>query len=105
MADGIRHHGLQGVEIETVTVEGKYFNVIAKELRTGASGTTLSQALKWLTELHGYLSSPTGGGVRHGVDLKAGLTLSLSEARLFCNLMRSYISFLLDEHERLAART
>jgi len=95
----------RGVEVEAVTVDGKYFNVIAKELRTGASGTTLSQALKWLTELHGYLSSPTGGGLRHGVDLKAGLTLSVSEARLYCNLIRSYISFLLDEHERLSART
>lgn len=94
----------RGVEVEMVTVEGKYFNVIAKELRASATGTTLSQALKWLTELHGYLSSPTGGGLRHGVDIKAGLTLSLSEARLYCNLMRSYISFLLDEHERLAGK-
>lgn len=26
----------------------------------------------------------------------------MSDARLYCNLMRSYMSFLLDEHERLS---
>ena len=40
--------------------------------------------------------------MRHGSDLMAGLVLSMSDARLYCNLMRSYISFLLDEHERLS---
>lgn len=92
----------RGVEIAATTVEGKYFNVIARELGSGAPGSTLAQALKWLTALHGYLSSPTGGGMRHGSDLMAGLVLSMSDARLYCNLMRSYISFLLDEHERLS---
>jgi hypothetical protein len=29
----------------------------------------LNQVLGWMTALHGYLSSPTGGGVRHGLDL------------------------------------
>jgi len=54
--------------------------------------------------LHGYLSSPTGGGVRHGVDLREGLALQIDEARLYCNLIRSYLTFLIAEHERLARR-
>jgi hypothetical protein len=55
--------------------------------------------------LHGYLSSPTGGGVRHGVDLRDGLALHINEARLYCNLIRSYITFLIGEHERLSGRS
>ena len=51
--------------------------------------------------LHGYLSSPTGGGVRHGVDLNEVRELGISEARLYCNLIRSYLTFLMDEHDRL----
>jgi hypothetical protein len=51
--------------------------------------------------LHGFLSSPTGGGVRHGVDLNEGVAVKLNEARLYCNLIRSYISFLISEHERV----
>lgn len=51
--------------------------------------------------LHGYLSSPTGGGVRHGVDLNEGVALELNEARLCCNLIKSYIGYLIAEHERL----
>ncbi len=47
---------------------------------------------------------PTGGGVRHGVDLKEGLALGIEEARLYCNLIRSYLTFLMAEHERLAGR-
>lgn len=93
----------RGVEIDESTVQGKYFNVIAKELRASLSGSTLDRALGWLAELHGYLSSPTGGGLRHGMDLNKGRSIGASEARLYCNLMRSYISFLLDEHERLAS--
>ena len=94
----------RGVELQSATIEGRYFNAIAKEMRAASTGSTLDRALKWLTELHGYLSSPTGGGVRHGTDLKSELSLTMSEARLYCNLMRSYISFLLDEHERLAVK-
>jgi hypothetical protein len=52
--------------------------------------------------VHGYLSSPTGGGVRHGLDLQEGVQVSENEARLFCNLIRSYVGFLLVEHERMA---
>jgi hypothetical protein len=54
--------------------------------------------------MHGYLSSPTGGGVRHGIDLAGGVDLDPSAARLFCNLTRSYISFLIMEHESLASQ-
>lgn len=78
----------RGVEIDTVTVQGKYFNVIAKELRASSSGSTLDRALGWLSEVHGYLSSPTGGGLRHGMDLNKGRSIGASEARLYCNLMR-----------------
>ena len=92
----------RGSDTGTGTVEGKYFNDIVKELRRLHPGTTLDRVLKWATETHGYLSSPTGGGVRHGLDLNKGVQLSLNEARLFCNLVRSYLSFLLSEHERLS---
>jgi hypothetical protein len=94
----------QGLTIGTDTVEGKYFNVIADELRSHSKGTTLERSLTWAKTLHGYLSSPTGGGVRHGADLRADISMQENEARLFCNLIRSYISFLLAEHVRLTGR-
>jgi hypothetical protein len=92
----------QGLPIGEATVEGKYFNKIADDLRRHNSGTTVEQAIIWMKTLHGYLSSPTGGGVRHGTTLKADVTMLPHEARLFCNLIRSYLSFLIDEHERLS---
>jgi hypothetical protein len=55
----------------------------------------------WIEALHGYLSSPTGGGVRHGADLSGDLVIDPNEARLYCNLIRSYITYLMAEHERL----
>lgn len=91
-----------GMELETGTVQGKYFNKIANDLRRHAKGRTLEQVLSWTTQLHGYLSSPTGGGVRHGADLRADVTLLPHEARLYCNLIRSYIYFLMSEHEKLS---
>lgn len=91
----------RGLNIETGTIQGKYFNKIAADLQKHNRGKTLDQVLGWITALHGYLSSPTGGGVRHGADLKAGIAIEPGEARLFCNLIRSYIYFLLTEHERL----
>jgi hypothetical protein len=92
----------QGLSIGESTVEGKYFNKIADELRRHHKGRTVEQAISWMTTLHGYLSSPTGGGVRHGGTLKAEVGMLPHEARLFCNLIRSYLAFLLDEHERLS---
>jgi hypothetical protein len=52
----------QGLTIGTDTVEGKYFNTIADELRTHQKGTTLERSLTGAKTLHGYLSSATGGG-------------------------------------------
>ncbi len=91
----------RGLDTETGTIQGKYFNKIAADLQNHNRGKTLDQVLGWITALHGYLSSPTGGGIRHGADLKAGIAIEPGEARLFCNLIRSYIHFLLTEHERL----
>ena len=95
----------RGVEVEGGTIEGKYFNHIVEDLRRKAQSPTLDRVSQWATALHGYLSSPTGGGVRHGVDLLTPRQLSMPEARLFCNLVRSYLSFLLDEYTRLTAAT
>jgi hypothetical protein len=90
----------QGISIGETTVQGKYFNKIAEELRRHNKGQTIEQAINWMTTLHGYLSSPTGGGVRHGGTLKSSMTMLPHEARLFYNLIRSYLSFLIDEHDR-----
>jgi hypothetical protein len=92
-----------GIPMGDGTVQGKYFNRIADDLRRHHRGTTFEQMLNWATTLHGYLSSPTGGGVRHGASLKTGIALQPNEARLFCNLIRSYIIFLIAEHERLSS--
>lgn len=92
----------QGIDTGVGTVEGKYFNRIAQDLRRNHRGQTLEQVLAWMTAVHGYLSSPTGGGVRHGTSLSAAVTIEPNEARLFCNLIRSYITYLLAEHERLS---
>jgi hypothetical protein len=91
----------RGVASAGNTVRGKYFNEIVKDLRRLAKGSTLERVLEWVSAVHGYLSSPTGGGIRHGLDLNAGVPIGAGEARLFCNLIRSYISYLLTEHERL----
>jgi hypothetical protein len=91
----------QGLDTGTGTVQGKYFNKIADDLRRLYKGKTLEQVLDWVKTLHGYFSSTTGGGVRHGRDIRAGMEIQPNEARLFCNLIRSYISFLIMEHERL----
>jgi hypothetical protein len=92
----------QGLATETGTVQGKYFNKIVGDLRKQSGNTTLKEVLNWITTMHGYLSSPTGGGIRHGADIKNTTKLQPHEARLFCNLIRSYIRFLIDEHARLS---
>lgn len=94
----------RGIETEAGTVQGKYFNQIVRDLRAKNAGTTLDRVLEWVVTVHGFLSSPSGGGVRHGLDLNSGVELSANEARLFTNLVRSYLSFLLVEHERLSDR-
>ena len=82
------------------SIQGRYFNKIIGELRSRRRGHR-EQILGWMMTLHGYLSSPTGGGVRHGVDVREGVALQIHEARLYCNLIRSYLTFLMAEHERL----
>ena len=81
---------------------GQCFNEIAEDLRKHQRGRTVEQVLNWMTTLHGYLSSPTGGGIRHGTSLNDEIALHSDEARLFCNLIRSYITYLIAEHERLS---
>lgn len=91
----------RGLPIGDTTIQGKYFNKIAGELKRHRKGQVAEQAIDWMTTLHGYLSSPTGGGVRHGATLSPEAELSPHEARLFCNLIRSYTYFLLDEYDRV----
>ncbi len=91
----------QGVNDGENSVSGKYFNKIIEQLRQNNQGTAFEQIIGWITKLHGYLSAPAGGGIRHGMHLKEGVATSPSEARLYCNLIISYVSFLLSEYERL----
>ena len=93
-----------GLDTEAGQIGGGYFNQIVRELRRAGARSALEQILSWLTSMHGYLSAPAGGGVRHGLDLNRGVEITHSEARLYCNLTRSYLGFLLAEHERLVAR-
>ena len=85
---------------EDVTIQGKYFGPIISEMKKRERGKAQENILTWMTTLHGYLSSPTGGGVRHGTDLKEGIAIQPHEARLYCNLARSYLTFLLEEHDQ-----
>jgi hypothetical protein len=93
----------RGLDAGGAKIEEKYFNKIAERLKREHKGTTFEQVLHWLTVLHGYLSSPTGGGIRHGTDLNKALPIGPNEARLFCNLIRSYVMFLMAEYARLSA--
>ena len=92
----------RGNETPDGSVQGRYFNKIVGELRRSGRGSHQEQILTWMVGLHGFLSSPTGGGVRHGVDLREGAAVKINEGRLYCNLIRSYISYLISEHERMA---
>lgn len=83
------------------TIKGKYFNKIVQDLRKHHSGEHLDQVLSWVAALHGYLSSPTGGGIPHGTDLEKRIATERGEAKLYCNLIRSYIGYLLEEHRRM----
>ena len=92
----------RGMETEGGTVQEKYFITIAKELRRHHKGQMLDQVLSWVTTLYGFLSSPTGGGVRHGADIRNPVDLPKSDAQLYCNLIRSYVTYMMAEHERLS---
>ena len=91
-----------GLRTNDGTVHGKYFNKIVQDLRRMQKGRTMECVLVWIETLYGYLSSPTGGGIRHGAFLTEGVGTSREDARLFCNLIRSYISYLLSMHERMS---
>jgi len=83
-------------------IQQSYFNKIVYRLREkGDANGHQSRILDWMMELHGYLSAPAGGGIRHGTDLASGRPLDPDEARLFCNLTRSYLVYLISEYERL----
>lgn len=98
VSTAFRDPGLSGGSIQQT-----YFNRIIRELRQKRGvGGHQDHILSCLLALHGYLSSPTGGGIRHGTDLLEGKALNLDEARLFCNLTRSYLIYLIAEHERLS---
>lgn len=92
--------GLEGHETQSGTIEGKYFNKIVINLKRQKQSTTLKEVMGWISKLHGYLSAPTGGGVRHGVHLTKGVEMNIHEAHLYCNLTRSYIGYLLDELDK-----
>ncbi|MGV4878749.1 hypothetical protein, partial [Acetobacter indonesiensis] len=44
--------------------------------------------------------APTGGGVRHGSDIANAAEMPRGDAKLYCNLIRSYLGYLLAEHDR-----
>jgi hypothetical protein len=91
----------QGLVLPTGRVAGAYFTPIVGSLRRLNVGASLAHIMGWMNTMYGYLSSPGGGQVRHGMDLSAELALTANEARLYCNLIRAYIEYLLAEHERL----
>jgi len=91
----------QGIATDTGAIVGQYFNEIINELKRSNRGKAMDVILRWISNIHGYLSSPTGGGVRHGLHLKKGLRLSHQEARLFCNLIRSFTDYFIAESARL----
>ena len=68
--------------------------------RPSSDGRVLQRVLGWLENIHGYLSAPAGGGVRHGATLDLD-AMQIHEATLFANLIRSFVNYLLSEYERL----
>lgn len=94
----------QGLNDGEISIEGKYFNKIIESIRHNNQGNALDQIIGWITKLHGYLSAPSGGGIRHGMHLEEGIATTENEARLYYNLIVSYISFLLAEYERLKSK-
>jgi hypothetical protein len=101
VASGNHFNGVSGSRDGNGNLQGKYFNKVILDLRKHSPGTTLNEVLDWITTMHGFLSASKGGGIRHGTDIKKSAVTKPKphEARLFCNLIRSYIRFLIDEHE------
>ncbi|HIE0189196.1 TPA: hypothetical protein ACXI8I_000350 [Serratia marcescens] len=92
----------RGLAIDEKNITGKYFSKIIGDLRRMHNNSTLDKVFQWLENIYGYLSAPDGGGVRHGAALNQHIEMTSGEARLFCDLSRSYINYLLHEHARLS---
>jgi hypothetical protein len=92
----------RGLDAGSGTIEEKYFNRIAGELRRQHRGQVLEQVVGWMTTLYGFLSSPTGGRVRHGADITNTAEMPRGDAELYCNLIRSYLGYLMAEHDRIS---
>lgn len=90
-----------GIEIDGQAVAGKYFNQIIERLAKQTDGTTLKQVIEWVRRVHGYLSAPAGGGIRHGVHLADGVATTPNEAILYYNLAKSYVTYFLGEYENI----
>jgi len=75
---------------------------VVKDIQHAAGASTLGTVARWLASLQAYLSGPDQGGIRHGRQLHLE-GLQPHDAVLFCNLTRSYISYLLAEYEHLTS--
>ena len=93
----------RGLDFPDGDITGKYLSKIIGDLRRLHRGQTLDRVSIWLENIYGYLSAPDGGDIRHGSSLNTHEELTSGEARLYCDLSRSYITFLLHEHTRLQA--
>ena len=90
-----------GCKLNGQEITGSYFNEIVKSLRRLAEDSVpLGAISRWLETLQSYLSGPKEAGIRHGRQLHME-GLKKHEAELFCNLARSYITYLLSEYEVL----
>lgn len=70
--------GFRDLATETGKIEGSYFNQIVRALKAKRKSATLTKVLDWIASMHGYLSSPTGGGIRHGTDLNQGIEIEFN---------------------------
>lgn len=93
--------GFTGVENDRIKIKGKYFSQIIKDIRNQNTNVQTQMILKSISELYGFLSSPKGGGIRHGSDISNPIYIDDNQARLYCNLIRSYIWYLLEEHKKI----
>lgn len=94
---------LSGCKLNGEEISGSYFNEVVKSLKRLAGGFAVIGAVaRWLEALQSYLSGPEEAGIRHGRRLHME-GLKKHEAELFCNLARSYISYLLSEFELLTS--
>lgn len=92
-----------GCRLNEQEISGTYFNEVTRSLRRAAGDAAVMGAVtRWLEALQSYLSGPSEAGIRHGRHLHME-GLKKHEAELFCNLSRSYISYLLSEYELLTA--